>query len=127
MPNHRHVAASRGLTRFEIALILGFLGLVGGGIGLYASSASASTDQKTADSNARRIAAAADAWREHNGELGCPTVSRLMEDGNLERAAPSDDPWGGRYRIECNDSATKVRSAGRDKRLRTDDDVTAER
>jgi general secretion pathway protein G len=127
MPSRRSAVSSRGLTRFEVTAIIGSLALVAAGIGLFTSSASAGTEQETAETDARRIAAAADEWRQNHSGVGCPTVSRLIEDDKVEGAVRNDDPWGNRYRIDCDGSATRVRSAGRDGRLRTDDDVVVSR
>jgi general secretion pathway protein G len=74
----------------------------------------------------RRVLAAAQAWQTANSE-GCPTITQLVEDGQLEKSERTDDPWGNRYRIVCDGTHAVVRSAGPDKHPGTPDDVTITR
>ena len=71
----------------------------------------------------RRVQAAAEAWQSENSD-GCPSITQLVEEGRLESDAPTDDPWGNRYRIVCEGAHATVRSAGPDRRPGTPDDVT---
>ena len=79
-----------------------------------------------AESSARRLLSAAQAWRAENTE-GCPSVSALMEDGHLARSAAVDDTWGERLRLVCEGDQLVVRSPGPDRKLGTPDDVTLAR
>lgn len=97
-------------------LALGTLGVVQRGSG---------GDQDAAMATARRIVTAASDWKREHREVGCPTVSQLIVDRNWRRDEPSDDPWGGRFRIRCSSDEVNVRSPGRDGRFETDDDVLA--
>lgn len=119
-------AAARGLTRFELLLALGFLSVVGLVVTLFTSRASADTSRTKADEDAHHILSAAGAWQSQHPGVGCPTASQLIEDGNLENDARIDDPWGGKYRIKCEGGRLSVRSAGRDGRTNTGDDVAVE-
>jgi hypothetical protein len=57
------------------------------------------------------------------GTPGCPTLSQLVHDKQLESSSRFDDPWGGRFRIECGDEEVSVSSPGRDGKPGTDDDI----
>jgi general secretion pathway protein G len=111
------------VTRFEAAIVAGAMGLVAGGIGLFTRSASAVTEREMAEEDARRVLRAAESWLGEHAHTGCPTLSRLQEDGHLPAAARTDDPWGERFRIQCEGAVPSVKSAGQDGRMRTDDDI----
>jgi hypothetical protein len=80
--------------------------------------------QEQAVSHARELLAAATDWKAAHGELGCPTVTRLKQDRQLENDALSADPWGGRFRIICSGNGIQVRSAGADGEFQTGDDIS---
>ena len=54
----------------------------------------------------------------------CPTVEQLVADRRLSQG--STDAWGTTYVVECSGAKVAVRSAGPDKKLKTDDDVLVE-
>ncbi|MBI3204805.1 MAG: hypothetical protein HYZ29_24935 [Myxococcales bacterium] len=45
----------------------------------------------------------------------------------LVTVPPSDDPWGGRYRVSCSSDGIVVVSPGRDQKPGTADDVRVPR
>ena len=63
---------------------------------------------------------ALEAWLDDN-DRGCPSLSQLVYEKYLDDDARTDDPWGNRYRILCNDQP-RVVSEGPDGRLGTADD-----
>jgi len=73
----------------------------------------------------RQVLTAVEAWQSENAE-GCPTITQLMEDGQLDKDLRTDDPWGNRYRIVCEGAHASVHSAGPDRRPGTPDDVSIE-
>jgi hypothetical protein len=114
----------RGVTRIELLLGLGTAGLLTVA-GLALSATGSGGEQEAAMTTARRIVAAASDWKREHREVGCPTLSQLIIDRNWQRNDPPDDPWGGRFRIQCSSDEVNVRSPGRDGRFQTDDDVQA--
>jgi hypothetical protein len=66
---------------------------------------------------------AASSWKRTSGVAGCPTVSQLRVDRQLSAGAPTDDPWGSRFRIRCSEAEVQVRSAGLDGEFQTADDI----
>lgn len=54
---------------------------------------------------------------------GCPTAEDLVASGVLSYDEGYLDPWGREYRIECDGQPVAVRSAGRDGRWATEDDI----
>jgi general secretion pathway protein G len=76
--------------------------------------------------DASRILVAAQEWRRENGK-GCPTLSQLVHEKQLDRAARMDDPWGERYRVRCTDEEVSVVSPGEDHQPNTSDDIRVPR
>jgi hypothetical protein len=113
----------RGVTRVELLVGLGAVGLVTAVAFGWARGGDGGEAEATA--TARRIVAAASDWKKEHREVGCPTLSQLIVDRNWRRDDPSDDPWGGRFRIHCSSQEVNVRSPGRDGRFQTEDDVQA--
>lgn len=96
--------------------------LVGGALLLVRPGLEADkSDAATRD--AMRIRDAALELRDRGAPAGCPTLSQLVHEKQLDSQSRFDDPWGGRFRIECKDDDVSVSSAGRDRKVGTDDDI----
>lgn len=59
---------------------------------------------------------------DHPGQ--CPTVDQLVASRELDATSNVADPWGTPYVIRCSADETYVISAGPDKRMDTQDDIT---
>jgi len=92
------------------------------GLWLWSAPKSRAKEQDQAQRDAAIIVVAAAAWIDR-GERGCPTVSKLVEERDLAPNARRDDPWGQRFRIECDQERLSVWSPGADGRRSTGDDV----
>jgi hypothetical protein len=113
------------ITQFELlsaAAALAILGAVGA---FFARDGGTAADTVSTEDDARRVLRAAEAWLAVNGGNGCPTLTLLQRDGQLPDDARTDDAWGERFRVVCDQKGMLVRSAGKDHDLRTDDDVVA--
>lgn len=115
---------SQSLTWQEVGIGAAVVCVVLGGLAAWFGSTQHESAQLEAEDRARRLLGAATDWVREHGELGCPSVSQLIIDRHLSRRERTDDPWGGRFRIQCTDDGVRVLSAGSDGKLRTDDDVT---
>ena len=113
----------RRLTWRELSIAAALLGSSLAGVALWVGSAENESANVEAEDRARRLLGAATDWVREHGKLGCPSVSQLIHDRHLSRRDRTDDPWGGRFRIQCTDTGVRVQSAGSDGKLRTDDDV----
>jgi hypothetical protein len=82
-----------------------------------------SEDESTARSTAGHLLSAASDWKRNVTLRGCPTISQLQVDRQLERDALTQDPWGQRFRILCKESGVEVLSAGADREFQTGDDI----
>lgn len=115
-------ALARGVTLIEILIVLAIVGMIAGGVAVYAVPQFAKAQVKQAETDARAIQPVADRYRvEHPGE--CPTVASLRAAKELSSASKTTDPWDGEYKITCADDETIVSSAGPDKKENTKDDI----
>jgi general secretion pathway protein G len=119
-------AHSRGVTRFELCVVTAGVALISviGLLIIRPRVAAAESDAAVKD--ASRILVAAQEWRRENGK-GCPTLSQLVHERQLDRAARMDDPWGERYRVRCTDEEVSVVSPGEDHQPNTSDDIRVPR
>ena len=58
-----------------------------------------------------------------NTSSECPALDTLLEANLISEASNTEDPWGERYSIVCNEARIKVVSSGPDRKPDTDDDI----
>jgi general secretion pathway protein G len=104
-------------------LVGGALAMLSGVSAVVVAHAGTTDEHAVAIDAGRHVLAAVASWQTANSD-GCPTITELVEAGQLDRDARTDDPWGNRYRIVCEGVHAAVRSAGPDRRSGTPDDVT---
>ncbi len=115
---------ARGVTLFEVIIVVAILALIAGGVGVAVYPRWVEAQKKTARTNAHSIRQAAQTWRALKSDGSeCPTVSRLVEDRELDSAGKTEDPWGQPYTIACSADDVTVFSIGPDKQSGTEDDI----
>jgi general secretion pathway protein G len=115
-------SALRGVTIIEAGLVGSAVAAVVAGVVLWLGPKSRAAEQDQAERDATVILEAATTWQKR-GESGCPSLSKLVEEHVIPRAARLDDPWGTRFRLECDQRGLSVWSPGADGRRATSDDV----
>jgi len=124
--NHAHpvlLARQRGVTLFEVLIVVAILALIAGSVGIAALTYSDRARQRMAETNAKQIRTAVKLWWVDNDENVCPSVGELISSGTLERGSPGADPWGEAWHLECAGRDVVVVSLGRDRRAGTSDDI----
>jgi len=116
-------ALSRGVTLVEILIVLAIVGLIAGGIAVYAVPKFQQAQRDNTKNSLKALHAVAEAWRANHMSEGCPTAQRLQEEKELATSSEIVDPWGSPYSIRCSDEATAVISFGPDKKSGTEDDI----
>jgi len=116
-------ALERGVTLFEVLIVVAILAMVAGGVAVFALPKFREAQIKTAESSARTVRTAVQAWQAANNETSCPTMSQLVQEKHIDSATNTDDPWGEPYTLTCTDDEVIVSSKGPDKKKNTADDV----
>jgi general secretion pathway protein G len=115
-------ALSRGVTLVEILIVLAIVGLIAGGIAVYAVPKFQQAQRDNTKNSLKALHAVAEAWRANHANE-CPTAQRLKEEKELAASSDINDAWGDPYKIQCDDDATIVMSWGPDKKEGTQDDI----
>ena len=117
-------AAQRGVTLFEVLIVVAILAMVAGGVAVFALPRFKEAQVKTAMSGARSIRQAVMQWQLSSGDDSCPTMSQLIQDKFLDTGSDNQDPWGQTYEIQCTGDDVVVSSPGPDKQQGSSDDIT---
>jgi general secretion pathway protein G len=120
----RRLRRGRGVTLFEVLIVVAILAMVAGGVAVFALPRFQDSQKKTAESGARTIRMAVQQWQAANNETSCPTVSQLIQDKQLDSGQNTNDPWGQAYNLNCSDDEVTVISNGPDKKKGSKDDIS---
>jgi general secretion pathway protein G len=118
----RCAVRSRGTTLVEVLIVVAIIAMVAGGVAFFAFPKFKESQVKTALTAARVIRGAAQNWQMTND--GCPSISQLIQDKQLDKAQDTNDPWGGDYTITCTDDDIVVLTDGPDQKQGSDDDIS---
>jgi general secretion pathway protein G len=119
----RHLRRTRGVTLFEVLIVVAILAMVAGGVAVFALPKFQDSQKKVAESGARTIRMAVQGWQAANNETSCPTISQLIQDKQLDSGQNTNDPWGQAYNLNCSDDEVTVVSNGPDKKKGSKDDI----
>jgi hypothetical protein len=120
----RRCSTVRGVTRFELMLALGGLGVLGALLSFWQLGDGGLTANHEAEKRGKVVLSAAADWKREHARTGCPSITQLRRDDVLDVSARAEDPWGKRFRILCTSGEIQVRSAGGDGLFETSDDIT---
>ncbi len=119
----RRLRRARGVTLFEVLIVVAILAMVAGGVAVFALPRFQDSQRKTAEAGARTIRMAVQQWQAANNETSCPTISQLIQDKQLDTGQNTNDPWGQAYTLSCTDDEVTVISNGPDKKKGGKDDI----
>jgi general secretion pathway protein G len=119
----RRLRHARGVTLFEVLIVVAILAMVAGGVAVFALPRFQDSQKKTAEAGARTIRMAVQQWQAANNETSCPTISQLIQDKQLDTGQNTNDPWGQAYNLSCTDDEVTVSSNGPDKKKGGKDDI----
>jgi general secretion pathway protein G len=120
----RRLKRTRGVTLFEVLIVVAILAMVAGGVAVFALPKFQESQKKVAESGARTIRMAVQQWQAANNETSCPTISALIQDKQLDTGQNTNDPWGQAYTLNCSDDEVTVTSNGPDKKKGGKDDIS---
>jgi general secretion pathway protein G len=114
---------SRGVTLFEVLIVVAILAMVAGGVAAFALPKFREAQKQQAETGARVVRTAIQQWQAANNESSCPTISQLVQEKHLDPGQSTNDPWGQPYTLTCADDDVTVISAGPDKKKGSKDDI----
>lgn len=120
----RRRSLARGVTLFEVLIVVAILAMVAGGVAVFALPKFRESQVKSAETGARVIRQAVQQWQATNNETACPTISQLVQSKDLDPAQNTNDPFGQAYVLSCSDDEVTVISLGPDKKRGSKDDIS---
>ena len=114
---------ARGVTLIEVLIVVAIMSLIAGGVTVAVLPRFRQAQVDTANTTARELRTAANRWRAFRSSEGCPTISQLVQDKEIDSASKTTDPWDQPYKIVCDGDDTIVISFGPDKKEGSQDDI----
>jgi len=115
-------ALSRGVTLIEILIVLAIVGMIAGGIAVYAIPKFQQAQKDSTRTSAMALQQVAESWRlSHSSE--CPTAERLKAEKEISSSSKITDAWEQPFKIECDETQITVSSFGPDKKEGGNDDI----
>ncbi len=114
---------ARGVTLIEVLIVLAIIGLIAGGVVVFAFPQLEKAKVGTAKNDTKALYQAIETWKlDHTG---CPTVEGLKKDKALSSTSNTNDPWGHAYKVQCDEDGAKISvyTIGPDKKEGTADDI----
>ena len=123
----RQRQAREGMTLIEIMVVVVLMSLIATAVAVGVLGVFETGKEKLALHDVATIRGSVLGYWLNGGE-GCPTAPQLIALGALDETASPLDPWRNEYRVECRGTSVVVTSAGPDRQLGTQDDIsTAQR
>ncbi len=122
MRSARRIRAQRGVTLVEILIVLAIVGLIAGGIAVYAIPKFQQAQKDTTRQSAMALHTVTEAWRANHGNE-CVTPQVLKDQKEIAATSKITDAWEQPFRIRCDDDSTRVESSGPDRKEGTADDI----
>jgi hypothetical protein len=105
----------------ELLTVIGLLAVAGSTFSLL-TRPSFARDEASIGRLAEPLSLALKSWQSSHPKE-CPTLGLLAAQGFLDPDTRRDDPWGGRFRVGCDDEELSLISPGPDGALGTKDDA----
>lgn len=119
----RVLARSRGVTLIEILIVLAIVGLIAGGIAVFAIPKFKEAQIATTKQSAQQLHTISESWHATHTQ-DCPTAELLKKEKEISVTSNINDAWGKPFKIECTDDGdVVVTSAGPDGKENTADDI----
>ncbi len=114
----------QGVTLVEILIVLAIVGLIAGGIAVYAIPKFQQAQKETTKQSAMALYGVAENWRTGPGHAAdCPTPQLLKDQHEINATSKITDAWETTFKIQCDDDSVTVVSFGPDKKEGTADDI----
>ena len=95
-------ARARGVTLFEVLIVVAIMAMVAGGVAVFALPKFREAQITNAETGARTDAhGGAAAGRPPTTRRSCPTISQLVQEKQLDPGQNTNDPWGQPYKLNA--------------------------
>jgi len=111
-----------GMTLIEVMIVMVIMSLVAVAAGFAVMPILEQQRIRQAKTDAAAIRQMVIAYQIEHAE--CPSVQDLVDKRIKSASTTSSDPWGTPFEIACDDAEPTVVSAGPDKQINTDDDIS---
>jgi len=111
-----------GMTLIEVMIVMVIMAMVAVAAGFAVMPVYRRQQIQQAKTDAATIRQMVVAYQIEFGS--CPDVQALIDKQIMSASTTSKDPWGTPFEIACDDTEPLVTSAGPDKQLGTEDDIT---
>lgn|GEM_PF-310852 len=115
---------NQGVTLVEILIVLAIVGLIAGGIAVYAIPKFQQAQKETTKQSAMALYGVTENWRTGPGHASdCPTPQLLKDQHEINATSKITDAWETPFKIVCDDDSVTVVSFGPDRKEGTADDI----
>lgn len=112
-----------GMTLVEIMIVVIIMAMIAAAVGVAVIPRMREAQMHQARIDASTIRGAALNYLLTNTRGDCPSFQDLVNDGQIDRQASGQDPFGNDFVIECEGDDVTVLSPGRDGQMGTEDDI----
>ena len=116
-------AASRGLTLVELVIVITIIGVLTAAISIGVLQAGKKANVGAAKTACNTVRQATMQWKAVHPTEDCPTVEQLKTDRDLDTGFSLKDPWGGAFKLNCDNDEITCTSPGPDRKEGTEDDI----
>lgn len=114
---------ARGLTLVELVIVITILGVLGGAIAFGVIANQKKANIGAAKTFCDRLRSQANIYRQSRPDVECPSPEQLKAEGEIEKNANLNDPWGRPYKLKCEGEEIVCISPGPDRQEGNEDDV----
>jgi general secretion pathway protein G len=115
------------MTLVEIMIVVIIMALIATAVGIAVVPKLNQARVTQTQTDAHTVASAATSYLMTNLSGDCPTVEQLIESHELSGSSRTKDAWEGDFQISCDGAEPVVSSAGPDKQMGTEDDISTGR
>lgn len=121
----RRSLAREGMTLVEIMIVVIIMALIATAVGVAVLPRLKKARIDSTKADAQTVRSAVQMYLGDHPGGDCPSMEKLVEDGQLDRSKRTSDAWDRPFQIECDGEDVSVVSPGPDGQMGTEDDIRA--
>jgi len=112
-----------GMTLIEIMIVVIIMALIATAVGVAVLPQIKKARINSTKSDAQTVRSAVQMYLGEHPGGECPSIEKLVEDGQLDRSKRTTDAWDRPFQIECDGDEVSVSSPGPDGQMGSEDDI----